>query len=137
MKTSLIRTALALLLFAVANHADYLLQAYQHNWPTWIDLSYRAPHWGIFDFVPHDAWHAVQFTRNQLLLLAPLLACFAFPMLFSGLHFAVRKFLARFPMWVQRILLHPVLHVFLFTALLYVLGRGAGFQLFRELMWSF
>lgn len=60
----------AILLFAAHNHADYLLQAYQHGWNTWLDLGGRAPKWGLWDFIPHDAWHIVQSVRNQSLFVA-------------------------------------------------------------------
>jgi hypothetical protein len=61
---------LAVVLFAAHNHADYLLQAYQHGWNTWLDLHGRAPKWGLWDFIPHDAWHIVQSVRNQSLFVA-------------------------------------------------------------------
>jgi hypothetical protein len=59
----------ALLIFAVANTADYLLQAYQHGWPAFFALSADAPKWGIFDFIPHDSWHIAQWSRNICMIL--------------------------------------------------------------------
>jgi len=64
--TALIITSL----FVVSHHADYLLQAYQHGWKTWYTLKADAPKWGMFDFIPHDSWHVVQWVRNNTLVLA-------------------------------------------------------------------
>ena len=50
------------------NHADYLWQGEMHGWTTWLDLTARAPKWGLWDFIPHDAWHAVQSIKNHSLL---------------------------------------------------------------------
>jgi hypothetical protein len=62
-----------LFLQLLAHHSDYLLQAYQHKWITYIDLSHRAKKWDFFDFIPHDMWHFVQSIRNMSISLAPLL----------------------------------------------------------------
>lgn len=58
--------ALLLLLY---NHADFLYQAAIWKWPAWLDLSYRAPKWGFWDFMPHDGWHIVQFVKNHSMLI--------------------------------------------------------------------
>lgn len=94
--------------FAISCHFDYLLQAYQHGWKTYVDLSHRNPKWGMWDFIPHDLWHIVQFGRNQLLLIGCILAMFS-----DGLWI--------FPNWV---VLFPV----------YVAGRGLGFSAFVKFM---
>lgn len=59
--------ALAFVLFLAGGVADYELQAYQHGWkPTGIaDMNYRAPKLADpWDWIPRDAWHIAQTTRN-------------------------------------------------------------------------
>lgn len=52
-------------------HADYLLQAYQHGWPTYWRLFAGARKWAWWlDWIPHDSWHAVQMVRNLTAFIA-------------------------------------------------------------------
>lgn len=64
----------AVLLFLMHNHADYLLQAYQHGWETWWDLHGRAVSWPWYlDVLPRDNWHLVQTIRNQSVIAASMI----------------------------------------------------------------
>lgn len=67
-----------ILLLLAYNHADYLWQGEMHGWKTWLDLTRRAPKWGFWDFIPHDAWHIVQTIKNHSLLLGAPLVVVAF-----------------------------------------------------------
>jgi len=66
MKESTTLLIAGLLLFLLANFADYQLQAEQHGWNGLLWERYeRAPHWpDPFDAIPHDAWHVAQTIRN-------------------------------------------------------------------------
>jgi len=57
----------------LANFADYQLQADAHGWKglMW-EQGYRAPKWGVFDFIPHDGYHITQWFRNILMLGLPV-----------------------------------------------------------------
>ncbi len=64
----------ALLLMLIHAHGDYLLQAYQHGWVTWLDLHGRAMKWPWYlDVLPRDLWHAVQSLRNMSVIVAAVL----------------------------------------------------------------
>jgi hypothetical protein len=64
----------AVLLLLVHAHADYLLQAYQHGWATWLDLHGRAMKWPWYlDVIPRDLWHLVQTVRNMSVIIAVVL----------------------------------------------------------------
>lgn len=71
------RAALAAVTLAAAATADFLLQAKQHSWNTFWTLNASAAKWGVFDFIPHDSWHLVQFARNRFLILGVALAAAA------------------------------------------------------------
>jgi hypothetical protein len=63
--------ACAILLMLIHAHADYLLQAYQHGWATWLDLHGRAMKWPWYlDVLPRDLWHLVQSVRNLSVIVA-------------------------------------------------------------------
>lgn len=115
---------LALLLFILANHADYLMQAYQHGWWTWLDLSARAPKWGMFDFIPHDAWHIVQVLENLCRMLGAVASYFAFRMA-GALVFPMHVYSQK--LWLRRAV------VFTAWILPYVLTRGIAFSLAYKL----
>jgi hypothetical protein len=56
---------IAVIFFLIHNHADFLLQAYQHGWKTYWKLYALAPKWDWWlDWIPHDSWHIVQWIRN-------------------------------------------------------------------------
>ena len=69
---------IGVLLLLLYNHADYLWQGEMHGWKTWLDLTYRAPKWGFFDFIPHDLWHVVQSIKNHSLLVGSPLVFYGF-----------------------------------------------------------
>lgn len=59
----------AAVLLLIYNHADYLYQASIWKWWTWLPLDRSGAKWGLFDFIPHDSWHIVQFIRNHAALI--------------------------------------------------------------------
>ena len=97
--------AALLLLF---NHADFLYQAAIWKWDSWIDLTYRAPHWpGILDAIPHDGWHVVQFIRNHAMLIGSPFVFYGTKHLYHGI-------------WIEMAAIIAV----------YAVTRGLGFTLF-------
>jgi hypothetical protein len=60
--------------FLVSNLADYQVQAEAHGWRglMW-EANYRAPHWGILDFIPHDGYHVAMWLHNLGLIGGSLL----------------------------------------------------------------
>lgn len=62
---------IAIALMLIHAHADYLLQAYQHGWATWLDLHGRAMKWPWYlDLLPRDPWHLVQSVRNMSVIIS-------------------------------------------------------------------
>jgi Leu/Phe-tRNA-protein transferase len=75
MKSAIAFFIASAVLMLVHNHADYLLQAYQHGWWTWLDLHGRAAPWPWYlDVLPRDLWHLVQSIRNHSAILGAALA---------------------------------------------------------------
>ena len=96
-------------LMLLHNHADFLLQAYQHGWKTWWKLDKRAKRWPWYvDFLPRDSWHIIQFVRNHSVLIGG-------PVVYYG---------------VYTPLYDPWLGIG-FVLLVYGLGRFFGFTLFK------
>lgn len=55
----------SLMVLTIGHAADYLFQADAWGWenPVWKN-GYRAPKWGMWDFIPHDPLHIAQQIRN-------------------------------------------------------------------------
>jgi len=104
------------------NHADYLLQAYQHGWATWWDLHGRAADWPWYlDVLPRDAWHGVQNMRNHTIIVASALIyaeCEAYAFWTMNLRY-----------WWHRF----ALSLFV-TLLCYGLARAVAFSLVKAIM---
>ncbi len=115
-----IMICVAVLMFAAAGYLDYEYQASLHGWRGLLDLHARAPHWGIFDFIPHDLWHVVQFLRNHLLLFAAAIAAN------TGLFIATENRDA------NRVYLVSIASLVLLGS--YAIGRAIGFTLVMELL---
>ena len=125
---------IAVVLMLIHAHADYLLQAYQHGWWTWLDLHGRAAAWPWYlDIFPRDLWHLVQSIRNHSVILGSILAMF-------GLYqiYIYRWFIAESEMY--RIRFSPALRATVRWAviigtpeLIYGLTRAVGFSLVKAL----
>ena len=115
LRTILLICGVALLL--CANHADYLYQANLFKWWTWLPLVKTGAKWGLWDFIPHDSWHLVQFVRNTAGVLGlSLLGSYGRTISFTG------------KLWVAMFVLPAA------AALVgYALTRAVGFTLILEL----
>lgn len=123
MKNWKILLSLAIVLFLLQAHADYLYQASLWKWWTWLDLTSRAPHWPWYaDWVPHDAWHIVQTVRNHAALIAAALAY----------RCAYRVYIG-FPAWAMRRLPAMPAQILIMLAC-YAVTRAVAFTLVYELM---
>jgi len=124
----------ALLLMLIHAHADYLLQAYQHGWWTWLDLHGRAAAWPWYlDVLPRDLWHLVQAIRNHSVILGTI-----FTML--GLYeiYIYRWFIMESEMHRKRLsaVLKTVVRWAIIIGtpeLLYGLTRAVGFSIVKAL----
>jgi hypothetical protein len=118
----LILLGAAAFLFLVNAYADYEYQASMHGWNALLDLSHRAPKWGLFDFIPHDAWHLVQSIRNQSAIAAT--ACAAIPLFILA---------GEIP-WLNRRRSLLLAGMVIGCLLLYGAARAVGFTLVYEVL---
>jgi hypothetical protein len=127
---------LASVLFLVANYCDFELQAFQHGWNALLDLSARSPKWGIFDFIPHDLWHIIQWLRNLTMIAGTTLAIKSF---WWVLHvFSYSDYVCMSPAkWKNWACDHKYIVGFVSAIVLYVVTRGVGFSLMYKLLNGF
>lgn len=85
----------------------------------------------MFDFIPHDAWHLAQWTRNLCMITPPMLVVMWYSHTFPKTKPGTPYF------WQSRstVIMYKYRHLFVFLAAigLYVATRGVGFSLMYRL----
>lgn len=117
-------------LFLLAGYADYELQAFQHGWNSFLDLSARAPKWGMLDFIPHDAWHIAQWLRNLAMICAPIFVMRWYARTFNTLG-QPTYWRTGWKAWMEY---HRAWMIFVAVLALYAMTRGLTFSLLYHVM---
>ena len=121
---------LGFVLMLVHNHADYLMQAYQHEWATWWDLHGRAIAWPWYlDVLPRDNWHLVQFIRNHTAIIATY--AFAVGLSTVGVDMLYDLRSQKISCWILK---HWYAVNFFVILALYGITRAVAFSLVKQLL---